>query len=515
MNDLIEGLDFLQEEEEDVSKKKIKLLIVDDNEDVHSISKLIFSDFTYKDYELEIFNAYSGKEAKEYMNKHDDIAIILLDVVMETDTAGLDVVRYIREDLDNSFVRIILRTGQPGKAPEDEIIKEYEINNYIAKTEGSIQKVYTALYSAIRSYNDLIKINHSKKGLEKVVKSSKQLFKYSSFMNFYQGILYQLTHLLEFEENAFIASANYNFTGAVLVKENKNEHILTGVGSFEKYIDKSINEVLDKETIEKIRNQKTGEVTFYEKFYVCSWSLNEDSVKNYIYIENDKEIDDTTKKMIRLIINNFSLAISNFSLNHEIQDSQKDMIFKLGDVIETRLRDNHNHIYRVSEISVLIAKEYGIGKKEIELLKTVAPLHDIGKIAISDEILLKPGKLNDEEFERVKKHTVYGAKLIEYKSQRIFELASEIARHHHEKWDGSGYPDHLKKDDISVFSRIVSVADVFDALSHDRCYKDAWSLEKIVNYFKEEKGDSFDPKIVDILLNNLDNIKDIMKKFPA
>ncbi|MEA1975544.1 MAG: HD domain-containing protein, partial [Bacillota bacterium] len=228
------------------------------------------------------------------------------------------------------------------------------------------------------------------------------------------------------------------------------------------------------------------------------------------------ELDETEKKLVKLTINNFSLAISNFILNKEINESQREMIFKLGDVIETRFRDNHNHIYRVSKISSILAEAYGFSKEEIDLITLTATLHDIGKISIPDEILLKPGKLTFEEFEEMKKHSINGYNMINVNNKSsVFSVAGEIALHHHEKWNGLGYPDKLKGEEISKFSRIVSVADVFDALAHKRAYKDAWSIEEIKAFMLEEKGESFQPLIVDLLLENMEKILKILEEYPS
>ena len=251
MNDFLDSLDFLKDEDEiKSSNKSIEILVVDDNEDVHKITELILVDFTYQDYDFIISHAYSGKELSSIMESKNNVAIILLDVVMETDSAGLDVVKYIREDLKNEFVRIVLRTGQPGKAPEDDIIRNYDINNYIAKTDGSVQKIYTALYSAIRSYRDLVKIYYSKIGLEKVVEASKELYKYKSLMSFYEGILFQLSNLLDFNDNAFIASENYKMSGTVLHSQNNEETILAGIGNFKNLINRNIKDIFTEEILQ-------------------------------------------------------------------------------------------------------------------------------------------------------------------------------------------------------------------------------------------------------------------------
>ena len=162
-----------------------------------------------------------------------------------------------------------------------------------------------------------------------------------------------------------------------------------------------------------------------------------------------------------------------------------------------------NHVKRVAEYSRIFATAYGLEPKEAELLKLASPMHDIGKIGIPDAILLKPGRLNEEEFCVMKSHTSIGHDMFNHSHRPILRAAAIIAHQHHEKWDGSGYPQGLKGEDIHIFGRITAIADVFDALGSERVYKKAWELDRIINLFKEERGKHFDPKLVDLFIENL------------
>lgn len=153
-------------------KKPWKLLVVDDEEEVHAVTRLALGGFEFASRPLQIIGAYSGAEAKKVMSEEKDIAMILLDVVMETDQAGLDVVKYIREELGNRFVRIILRTGQPGQAPEYKVITEYDINDYKQKTELTRGKMFTLVHTSLSSYRDLMALEANRHGLEKVIEAS-------------------------------------------------------------------------------------------------------------------------------------------------------------------------------------------------------------------------------------------------------------------------------------------------------------------------------------------------------
>jgi len=191
-------------------------------------------------------------------------------------------------------------------------------------------------------------------------------------------------------------------------------------------------------------------------------------------------------------------------LHKEIEDTQKDVIFSLGSIGEARSKETGNHVKRVAEYSKLLALKFGLSEAESELLKIASPMHDIGKIGIPDVILNKPAKFTPEEFEVMKNHAVIGYNMLNGSDRKLLKISATIAYEHHEKYDGSGYPRGLKGEEIHIFGRITAIADVFDALGSDRCYKQAWDLEKILNLFKEERGKHFDPILVDLLFENLE-----------
>jgi HD-GYP domain-containing protein (c-di-GMP phosphodiesterase class II) len=206
-------------------------------------------------------------------------------------------------------------------------------------------------------------------------------------------------------------------------------------------------------------------------------------------------------------------AIESAMLYHEIEETQKEIIFCMGEIGESRSKETGFHVKRVAEYSKLIALRYGLCEEDAEMLKVISPMHDIGKVAIPDSILKKPGKLTDEEFEIMKTHTTIGYELLKNSKRKLLQNAAIVAIQHHEKWNGKGYPYGLKGEDIHIFGRITAVADVFDALGSDRCYKKAWELDRIIKLFQEERGQHFDPKLVDILLDNLDEFLVIRDRY--
>ncbi|NOQ82311.1 MAG: response regulator [Methylophaga sp.] len=195
------------------------------------------------------------------------------------------------------------------------------------------------------------------------------------------------------------------------------------------------------------------------------------------------------------------------TLNQEMIATQSEVIFTMGEICETRSHETGMHVRRVSEYSYLLAKLGDVA--EAEMIRQTAPMHDIGKVAIPDSILNKPGPLTDDEWVVMKTHSRLGYQMLDVSDRDMFKMAAIIALHHHEKWDGSGYPDGLQGEDIHIAGRIVAIADVFDALGNDRCYKKAWPLEQILELLKEGTGKAFDPHLIELFMANLDKFLEI------
>ena len=197
----------------------------------------------------------------------------------------------------------------------------------------------------------------------------------------------------------------------------------------------------------------------------------------------------------------------------EILARERETVFRLAKAAEYRDPETGAHILRMAHYSQLIARELGLPPEEQNLLLEAAPMHDIGKVGILDKILLKPGRLDIDEFEVMKEHAMYGWELLRGSASKVLMAGAEIAKGHHEKFDGSGYPQGLKGEAIPIFSRIVAVADVFDALTSERPYKKAWELEDAVDFFVHGSGTHFDPRCVKAFLNAWEDVLAIRARY--
>lgn len=202
-----------------------------------------------------------------------------------------------------------------------------------------------------------------------------------------------------------------------------------------------------------------------------------------------------------------------FLLNQEIKETQRELIYRMGEAVESRSKESGHHIQRVAHYSRLLAEIAGLSSEECEIILASSTMHDIGKISISDEILLKAEALTPAEWSVMKTHAEIGYRILEGSEHPLLKIAATVAYEHHEHFDGNGYPRGLKGEAISIYGRIVAIADVFDALVTERTYKEAWPLEAIVAYFKEQSGKQFDPNLIDHFLNHLDRFLEIQNNF--
>jgi len=233
--------------------------------------------------------------------------------------------------------------------------------------------------------------------------------------------------------------------------------------------------------------------------------INKNKRKTIIYENNSRsyQIELVGVEKENILLTYFSDVTEIFELNDAIEETQREVIYAMGEIGETRSKETGNHVKRVALYSELLAQLCGLNPKESDLLKMASPMHDIGKVGIADAILNAPRKLTQNEFKIMKTHAALGYDMLKKSNKPILQAAAIVANEHHEKYDGTGYPNAKMGKDIHIYGRITAVADVFDALGSDRVYKKAWELDKILELFKEESGKHFDPQLIELFLNNL------------
>ena len=503
MNDIM----FAEETAVVENAARWRVLIVDDEESVHVITKSVLKDLEIDGRRIEFFSAFSGEQAIQILSDVSEIAVVFLDVVMETNEAGLEACRRIREELNNDIVRIILRTGQPGSAPEHEVIVKYRINDYKEKTDLSSAKLFSCVITAVRSFQDLMKLEHSQQGLRKVIQATNSMTAMKSIGVFLNGIIDNLSYLVSADTNTVPTVAASGFI--IACRDANNHQLLSSTGDITVPDNSAVSNLpaVIQQTINDCFNAKRSIIQ--DNTYAGYFRFGKK--KSYIFcLSGDSDFSEIDKNLLYLFSTNINIALDNLHLNEEIINTQKELIEKLGEVVEKRSSEASQHVKRVADFSYQLALDYGLNEAAARLLNSASPMHDVGKVGIPDAILLKPGKLTEDEFEVMKTHAQIGFEIFMKSDSSLLKAAAVISLNHHEKWDGSGYPNNKRGEDIHIFGRITAVADVFDALYHARCYKPAWPIEDIVLHFQQQTGLHFDPKLVEIVLADLDKYQKIV-----
>ncbi|ENM5815578.1 DUF3369 domain-containing protein [Vibrio mimicus] len=486
-----------------------RVLLVDDDEQMHQITRLALTGFQFQNRPLELISVLSGHEAQKVMAEQSDIALALIDVVMETEHAGLDLVRYIRDVLQNRQVRLVLRTGQAGQAPEDNVIKDYEIDDYKEKTELTTQKLRTLLYSMLRAYRDLCLIEDQKRGLSHVIEASANVQNTKTLQTYATAVLSQLTSLLKLHASAFYCVVNPRPGG----EEYSALTVATTAECVDLYVESPFEGLPAEVEIRCKEVLKKGRTCDYGDAYVF-FKQDERGVDSVLYVDLEQELSELDRKLLEIYMYNIGLTFENINLMVDLRETSKELVYNLANAVEARSRETGAHVQRVSLFSERLAILYGLSDTDVEMIKNAAPLHDVGKVAIPDSILHKPGKLDAEEWTIMQKHVEYGVDILSRSKRRLIHVAKEIAATHHEKWDGSGYPNRLQGDAIPISGRITALADVFDALGAKRSYKEPWSDDQIRNELLTQKGRHFDPKLVELLIEHWDEFIAIRASLP-
>ena len=486
-----------------------KILVVDDEPIIHSVTELVLRDFSFDDRPLKLLSAYSEAEAEKILSTEEGIAVAVVDVVMEEDNSGLKLIKWIREVLKNKEIRLILRTGQPGVAPEKEIIHRYEINDYKEKTELTDVKLLTSLTVAIRGYRDLVELIRNQIGFARILNGANELWQNPKESELFSVILRQFSSLFS------KAGDQDSSLDCFAVSRKDGDYIVSAAqGLFnalegEPLQSSDLSHLVDN----MLQCSHRQPVVFNNPYLICSLDTRQISGL-YLVMKTKAKPDSTDYNILGAFLVNSSLAMDYWLLTANKNRSQKNMLIFLSEVIEHHFMENGNHIRRVSEMMYLLSRKIDIDEDSAESWKMASILHDVGKIGIPDNILKKPGILTKEEFKIMKTHVQIGHKLLSSNKDEFFPDAADIALYHHEKWDGTGYPEGLKGEEIPLPARILSIIDVFDALTHNRIYKDAWSIEKALDHIINNKEISFDPDLVNSFIEIVPELQWVLDEYP-
>lgn len=360
-DDVLHLIDDTGTASEDSNARKWKIAVIDDDPAVHDGTRFALSDYSLNGQGLEILSAYSAAEGRKLMAEHSDIAAVLLDVIMETDVAGLELVEFIRNEIRNETVRIILRTGQPGQAPERRVIVQYDINDYKAKTELTADKLFTSLTAALRSYQQLERMVQTRRGLEIIIDAASTLYDFKSMQRLAEGVLTQLASLL-----------NVDCAGILVLRDNGGTDpelsVLAGSGCYSRFIGTTSSKALDpdlREMVEAAFQRRKNEFADHRSVIYLRTGSGREVV---VLLQAERELSETDRSLVEIFSSRLSIAFDNVILYQQLQDANT----QLEDRVAQRTRALMQANRRLSAQWLRLQRANGFKN---EILGTVA--HDL------------------------------------------------------------------------------------------------------------------------------------------
>lgn len=408
-----------------------KVAIIDDEQQVHAVTKLVLGNTRIDDVPLEFLSAYSASEGLRLFQDHPDIALAFVDVIMETDGAGLELIDKVRNQLQNHNTRIVLRTGHPGSSPEETVIRAYDINDYKSKTELTDTKLKTCAYSCIRSYRDIVTIENSQRGMRKVIDASDSVLLSRTLHQFGNAILEHTVQLLGIDTTEmYLVSRHQDLYGDTELM------LLAATGTAVELGREWNPSILSPDAKKRILQTLENKTSVNEDGIFIGYYNTEPRTESVLYTHFRQPHSALQADILRMFAANITLIFQNLAARESIQETQKELLLIIGDAIEQRSKETGCHVRRVSLMSELLALKIGQSAEFAETLRYAAPLHDLGKIGIPESILHKPGKLDADEWEIMKTHARIGYDLLKHSNRIIAKMGARIAYHPNVHGDG-------------------------------------------------------------------------------
>lgn len=492
--------------------KSERILIVDDEVVIRELMSDILSDEGFN-----VESAPNGVVALQMLQAPNDFVVLFTDIMMP-EMDGIELIRKARQ-VAPALVPIVM-TGYATLETARAAVKEGAYD-YVLKP-FNLSEIKMAVNNALERCR-LAKDNASLLEITELFRISERIASIRT-----EG------ELLDYVLDAALERVEAKRGSLMLVSDDgQNLEVARGIGLPEDFDRAAIHvkntisgwvaenvkplfieDIRQEPTVDKLSWQLRDNSFISVPLERKSSALAEDSISDHRVIavlnvtekRNGTTFSESDLKTLSIMANHAAAALENVRLLQDVEETQREIVFTLGEIVETRSQETGFHVKRVAEYCKLLGLKCGLLSSEAEILRLASPLHDVGKVGIPDAILNKPGKLTDEEFDIIKTHSTIGYDMLKVTKGHVLQAAATIALQHHERFDGRGYPNGLRGKDIHIFGRITCIADVFDALGVKRVYKEAWDLERILDLFREERGLQFDPDILDIFFENLDEI---------
>lgn len=470
-----------------IPTEKWKVLIVDDEPEVHAVTKLALSDFQFLGRGLEFYSAFSGAEACELIDAQPDAAILLLDVVMESDDAGLKVARYIREEAQNHYTRIILRTGQPGQAPERTVIVNYDINDYKSKTELTAQKLFTTVMSSLRSYRDIMSIEQSRHGLEKIIAASSNLYALQPMTRFVEGLVQQLSWVIGGCRQTLYATADETGRSYKVVAAH-GEDAVVAVGQ-------TLRSVLPASALSELEDVIAHHGSYYGTDFVLLYCRSHCQPHgSVLFIDGiSRKLSDDDHHVLQLFAENVQLAQDNVVC---LEDSDQ-FVARLSD----QLMETHAATFDAMNLPTKAALAYRLGQQ-------VSDEQQAQRIALAwflyepAEPLLRCASESVAANETTcQQRVARSLRALGHGQHIATQMAYRALAERLERWDGMGLPDGKQGPDIAISTQVLILTEqLFD------WQQQQLPLADMKTRLEAEKGRYYSPEFLEGVLPNLSNL---------
>ncbi|MBD3220083.1 DUF3369 domain-containing protein [bacterium] len=451
---------FASEDVHEPDERRL-VVIVDEDEAVHRRAREMLAGRP-----VTFLSAYSTAGARDMLRDHPEVAVVLLDDGLERDGAGLRLMQFLRHELGNHRARVVLRPSQ---------------------------QLRTRLLVALREYHEIQLMTRAREGMRSVLDAGRALFAHRDVDGLVAQVLHDLVELVASDPHSLRVRGAVASPDLVVCRTCRMDPDLVG---------RPLGDLLPPKTrhvLPMVLDRGTG--VFRSDGYLGVLG-DEDQSRHVLHLAWDHLGVDADRDLVRLFMANASMAYRNLALSKEIQVTQREIIHTLSQVVETRSNETANHVLRVGLLAARLGELAGLSPTEIDVLRMVAPMHDVGKVGIPDAVLLKPGALTDEERRLINGHTIIGHTILSRSERRMLRAAAVVALQHHERWDGGGYPEGLAGEAIHLHARITAIVDVYDALTQDRVYRPAMSHERAIELIASDAGQAFDPQLAGILVTH-------------
>lgn len=481
------------------------VLLVDPDPAARSAAAAALAGFQFDGRPLDLALADSAASAYGALRSQRAIAALILEPALETPQAGLELVEHIRGELDNQRIRIIILTGQPDAAPEEALTAQHDISDYRLKAATGPVQLRTALTSALRSAAVIQALAARRAEQARFLMATGGMIRLRSPQQFYGDVLPRLMALPGVRRDALMLTFDSQ-------QPEQPFQLRAGSGRFADFATAPLPPEVGERVAAALKslNAASDSDTVVSADHCTLRLRTHGGVTGVIYVEGRFNTTSFEWQLLEVFRNKAAIAFESMLLVEELNAAQQASVIALATLAEYKDYGSTGHLQRIEKMTMAIAGEllrrrafpYEVDEEFVEKIGLASILHDVGMICVPDEILTIPGELVEEDLKLVYRHAEVGYRVLAeaaepLRGRSFLALGAEIARNHHERYDGSGYPDGLRGADIPLAARIAAVADVFDALISDRHYRDAWPLEEAVLWVRERAGTDFDPAVVD------------------